>query len=220
MATGKPMVFTEEECRRIEASVRAAEQLTRAEIVPMVVLRSGYYRETRTLVGAVVALLVLVLLLVFEAVLVPWGWHAHNAAWMVIAVVLGYGLGWWLGGVPSVARLFVSHTRRTDKVRLRAERAFSTLGVGHTRERTGVLLMVSLFERQLFVLADNPLADRVGQAGWQSIIEAARPSLHDGRIADGICAGIARCGELLRQALPADDHDNPNELSDGVRIEQ
>lgn len=219
METGKPSLLTEEDCRRIEQAVQTAEHGTRAEIVPMIVARSGLYREARHYVGVGCALLALTTSLLLEANWLAWGWHAANAVWLLAATMAAYGLGVWLGGHPFVTRLMTSRERRSHKVRLRAERGFSQLGVARTRERTGVLLMVSLLERQVYVMADRSLAETVPQGEWQAVVEATLGPIKDGKIADGLCAGIERCGIVLARVAPARAGENPNELPDRLRIE-
>lgn len=222
VATGsqaKPTVLTEADCLRIEQAVAAAERGTSAEIVPMVVLRSGRYREAAMLAAFLCALFVLSILLLFDALWVPWGWHGANAAWVIGATILAYGLGLWLGEGATLTRLLTTHERMTHKVRLRGQRAFRELGVGQTRARTGLLFLISIFERQVLVLADEPLARQVTDAQWQEVVDAARQAIAEGRIADGVCAGIERCGRLLATAAPGTVGDNPNELPNRVRVE-
>jgi putative membrane protein len=97
---GKQYTLTSQGRARVEAAVQAAEQGTRAEIVPMVVARSGVYRETQHRAGLILALLVLALLLSIETAWLPWGWHAANAVWLLIATMLAYGMGIWSGTRP------------------------------------------------------------------------------------------------------------------------
>jgi putative membrane protein len=99
------------------------------------------------------------------------------------------------------------------KVRLRAERAFATHAVARTSEGTGVLIMVSLLEHQIYVLADHPLFQRVPVERWSSVVEAAVDQLKSGDIVGGLCQSIQACGALLAEVCPGRPDDNPNELS-------
>ncbi len=219
MAIGKPDILSPEEHRRIEQAVQAAERGTRAEIIPMIVGRSGLYREVRHNTGLVAALLVLTGLLLWEASWSAWGWHAANAMWLLGATIVAYGLGAWLGTLPGLVPWMTTRERRRHKVRLRAERGFAQLGVAHTRERTGVLIMVSMLEREMDVIADHPISEVVPPEAWQAVVQAGRQAVEAGRVAEGLCASIARCGEVLARTAPAGPGDNPNELPDRVRVE-
>lgn len=211
--TGERLTLTADERERIRLAVHAAEQHTNAEIVPMIVSRSGLYRDAQHRVGIILALAALTILLTTEIFWLPWGWHASNAAWLVLATILAYGAGAWLGSLVRIIRLFTSTDRMHQKVRLRAERAFAQHAVSQTRERTGVLLMVSLLEHQIYVLPDQPLFQRVPVERWSLVVEAAVGRLKAGDIVGGLCQSIQTCGVLLAEVCPGRPGDNPDELS-------
>jgi len=209
---GKHVALTVEERARVEQAVQAAELATSAEIVPMIVDRSGLYRDAGHRAGLLLAILTLAGLLTAEAGWLPWGWHAANAGWLLLAAIAAYGLGIWLGSFPWVMRLFTSTARMRHKVRLRAEIAFLYLGIAQTRDRTGVLIMLSLLEHQVYVLPDRPLMDRIPVERWDSIIAVIVKRVKAGDVADGLCHGIEQCGLVLAEYCPARPGDNPNEL--------
>ncbi|HEX5544130.1 MAG TPA: hypothetical protein VFX10_01470 [Nitrospira sp.] len=213
METGEGLPLTADERERIRLAVHAAEQHTNAEIVPMIVSRSGIYRDAQHRAGIIFALVALTILLTTEVLWLPWGWHASNAAWLILTTILAYGAGARLGGLVPIIRLFTSTDRMLQKVRLRAERAFAQHAVSQTRERTGVLIMVSLLEHQIYVLPDQPLFQRVPMDRWSLVVEAAVNRLKAGDIVGGLCQSIQTCGVLLAEICPGRSDDNPDELS-------
>lgn len=216
MAIGKTSVLSEIDRERIRQAVHAAEQLTSAEIVPMIVARSGVYRDAQHWAGLIAALGTLALLLTIEASWLPWGWHTSNAVWLVFAVTLAYATGAWTGSMPLVIRLLTSPARMQHKVILRAERAFAQHAVSQTRERTGVLILLSILERQIYVLPDRAFAGQVSAERWRQVVQAAVERLKDGDIAGGLSQAIAVCGGVLAEVCPGRAGDNPNELPDHV----
>lgn len=216
MEIGKGLVLSADEREQIRQAVQMAERQTNAEIVPMIVSRSGIYREVRHAIGLVFALVALVTLLTCESPRLPWGWHSSNAVWLLLATLLAYGLGAWLGTLWPIIRLCGSVERIRHKVRMRAERAFSRHAVSQTRERTGVLIMLSILERQIYVLPDRTLADRATPEQWTQVVRVAVDRLRNGDIMGGLCQSIERCGLLLAELCPGRPGDNPNELPDHV----
>lgn len=212
METGRRLDLTLEERELIRQAVYAAEQHTNAEIVPMIVARSGLYRETQHRVGLGLALFVLTTLLTLERLWLPWGWHTSNAAWLLLSTVLAYAAGAWLGSLFPVIRLLTSAERMSHKVKLRAERAFTQHAVAKTRERTGVLIMVSLLEHQMYVLPDHPLFQRVTMERWSCVVQTGLDRLKTGDIVGGLCHAIEACGVVLSEISPGRPYDNPNEL--------
>lgn len=216
VAIGKQPVLSEQERARIEAAVQEAERQTSAEIVPMIVGRSGIYRDTHRRVGLLCAVLALTMLVMSEPAWLPWGWHASNAVWLLGITVLAYGVGIWVGTWPVVLRILTSRERMRHKVQMRAERAFVQQGLATTRERTGILLMVSLLERQVYVLPDQALQTRISIDQWQEIVSVVVERLKVDDLVGGLCRGIEASGVLLARACPSRDDDNPNELPNAV----
>ncbi|MCP9461416.1 MAG: hypothetical protein NNA19_01495 [Nitrospira sp.] len=214
METGKGLKLTPEERELITSAVRRAEEKTNAEIVPLIVIRSGLYRDVQYRTGLLAAFFVLTGLLTMEPWWLPWGWSASNAAWLMVAVILGYGGGAWLGKRPPVIRLMASRERMRQKVMWRAERAFAQHVLAKTRESTGVLIMLSILERSIYVLPDRSLADLVPPERWHEVVQASIQHLHEGRIVAGLCDAIRACGAVLAEVCPGRPGDNPNELPD------
>ena len=216
VATGRRPALSEDDRARVEAAVQAAERHTSAEIVPMIVGRSGLYREAHHRAGLLSAMLALTTSLTIETAWLPWGWHASNAVWLLGVTVLAYSVGAWIGTWPVVLRLFTSRERMRHKVHLRAERAFAQQGLARTRERTGLLVMVSLLERQVYVLPDHTLQARISADQWQEIVSVIVDRMKVGDLAGGLCRGIEAIGLHLTRAYPSRDSDNPNELPNAV----
>lgn len=214
--TGKGLQLTPEEQELITSAVQRAEETTNAEIVPMIVTRSGLYRDVQYRTGILMALVVLIGLLMTESVWLPWGWSASNAAWLLLAVSSGYGVGTWLGRWAPVIRLMTSRERLYQKVAWRAERAFAHHVLARTRERTGVLILLSLLERVIYVLPDQALAHLVPANRWHEVVRSSIQHLHKGQIVVGLCDAIQACGTVLAEICPSRSGDNPNELPDHV----
>ena len=208
------MQFTDAERERITQAVQQAERGTKGEIVPMIVPASAFYREAGYRTGLILALLTLAVLLTLEMYWLPWGWHAGNAGWLMLAVVVAYGIGQWLGTVPNIIRLVTSRERMAYKVKLRAEQAFYKHGLHNTKDRTGILILVSLLERRVHVLADKGINDRVPAGTWDGLISGILDGIRTGQATDAICEAITKCGALLAQVSPAGSGDNPDELPD------
>ncbi len=209
-------MFLDDDLQKIREAVSAAEQRTRGEIVPMIVPASARYVETRYLAGLGLALISLTLLVTWEA---GWGqhlWHLHDPAWIVLAVVLAYALGYGAALLPAVVRVLTPRERLTFKVRRRAELAFYEHGLHKTREGTGVLIMASLLERRVQILADKAINERVPAGTWDAIVAELTRDIKEGRPTEGFCRAIARCGDLLAEHFPARPGDNPDELPDDL----
>lgn len=209
-------IFSEQDLAKIREAVQAAERRTRGEIVPMVVPASGRYGEARHRAGLAVALLALAVLITLDHGWDLWWWSRRPAGWILLGPVLAYSLGQWAGLLPGCIRLFASDARMSQKVRRRAEQAFYQHGLHKTKEGTGVLIMMSLLERRVQVLADRAINDRVPPGTWDRLVAGLVEGIRAGRPTEALCQAIACCGDLLAAHFPAREGDNPDELEDDL----
>jgi len=205
--------FSDDDLRNIHEAVQAAERRTRGEIVPMVVPASARYSDARYLAGLAASLLTLTVLLTVDHGWGASGWQDYYAGWIVLGVLLAYAVGYWAGSFPACIRLFTSRERMAHKVRLRAELAFYEHGLHKTREGTGILIMASLLERRVQVLADKAINERVPPGTWDDLVREMIQGITEGRQTEAFCLAITRCGDLLARHFPAASGDNPDELA-------
>ena len=97
--------------------------------------------------------------------------------------------------------------------RQRAIEQFARQGVGHTAERSGILIYVLLAEHQVEIVADTGIAAKVAQAEWDALCHGMTGLFAEGRYREGALYGIAQATGLLSRHFPARP-DNPNELAD------
>lgn len=197
----------------IEAAVREVETRSAGEIVPYAVERSDRYTRalwTASTLGALVAAL--------AAALVRWTgdfWGGPIVLWIVLPPGTGAALGWLAAlAFPALRRLLVPPDVLAERVRQRATQAFVEEEVFRTRERTGILIFLSLFERRVVVLADRGLDRRVTPREWEEVAAAISAGMRRGRPGPALAEGIRRCATLAARLPPRpDDRDElPGQL--------
>jgi putative membrane protein len=104
------------------------------------------------------------------------------------------------------------------EVRQYAESFFLSHDVFATRRRTGVLLLVSLFERQVVVLPDTGLGQRLSKEALQRIIARMTIALASGQVARALEDGLSSLEEVL--AVTAAGESGENELADEIVEEE
>jgi len=217
--------FSEEDKKVIEKAVAEAERATSGEIVPVVATVSGRYDRAEDIFGVLVAVLALVLAWVFFQDVAPAGGEwTHGLApilslpIVVAIVVFGFIAGAALATIAPALRLpFIPKREMAEEVERRAAEVFQRFRVRGTRGATGILLYVSLYERMARVLGDDAISQKLDQTAWDEILSLVAGGLQRGAPADGFCAGIGKCGELLAQHFPVQPGDK-NELANELRI--
>lgn len=202
--------FTPEEKERIRLTVQAAERSTAGEIAPMVVNRSDSYREAVTLAALLVAGLVALMAAILSHHVTIW-------TYIPLTIILYPPARLLVARVPTLQRPFISRQRLAETVRERAVRAFYEKGLYRTKDETGILIFISLFEHKVWILGDRGINARIPQQSWQDLASTLSRGIREGRACDALCAVIAACGEELARHFPrqADDRD---ELSNELRV--
>ncbi|MGV8042676.1 MAG: TPM domain-containing protein [Thermoanaerobaculaceae bacterium] len=211
--------FSQAERELVEKAVGAAEGRTSGEIVPVVVAHSDEYFGAAWK-GAALGALGMVLL----AEGLHWwvgAWGLGAGVWIVLPAVLGAGLGFALASwVSVVRRLVISDEEMEREVRQRAVEAFVTHEVFATQERTGVLILLSLFEHRVVVLGDSGINARVAPGEWDEIVAGVVAGIKRGQPGQALVEAIGRCGELLHRQGVERRTDDANELPDRLRLER
>ena len=208
--------FSKSDLEAIRQAVAGAERRTSGEIVPYVVGASDDYAEARWRGATLGALLgALVAALVHEAAGLWGGWFA---AWVTLPPAAG-GIAGFLAATlaPPVRRLLVDDAALDRNVRRRAEQAFLAEEVFRTRDRTGILVFLSLFERRVTVLADSGISAVVPQTEWDAIVAGIVAGIRAGRAPAALVEGISACGAVLERHGVEIRPDDRDELSDGLR---
>lgn len=212
--------LTDAELQRIREAVTAAEARTSGEIVPYIVERSGSY-EVAVWRGAsflaVGTMLGAALLLQFYG---GWGLGWLYTGWgMALLASLAGVVGAVLAAtIPPLKRLLAGQDRLATRVHRRAALAFLDEEVFKTRDRTGILLFVSLFEHRIEVLGDEGINRQVSPDEWVEVVDTIRRGVRQGHLADGLVEAIAMCGRLLEEKGVAVRLDDTDEISDTVRL--
>jgi len=216
----------------IEAAVRQAEARTTGEIYCVVTEESSHYGETAIAWAAAVALLGPALLLLAGVhVAIPdlfstWSASQVGAAMeaavrraligaIVLQVVL-FMLTAVIVSIPPVRRALTPKSLKRLRVQRRAAEQFVAKNLHLTRERTGLLIFVSLGERMAELIADDGIAEHVEPHVWDRAMAALTEGLKRGQPEAGFAAAIGLCADVLAEKFPQRPGDNPNELPDAV----
>ncbi|HEX3035432.1 MAG TPA: TPM domain-containing protein [Thermodesulfobacteriota bacterium] len=109
-------------------------------------------------------------------------------------------------------RVHIEYYCRTEPLE-RAKEVFERLGMTNTREKNGALIYIAVGNRELAIIGDSGINDRVTPEFWQKVEKQIEEELRHGRFCQGICLEIELIGEKLKELFPR-RLDDVNELSD------
>jgi putative membrane protein len=192
---------------RIEAAVRQIEQRSSLEVVVAIVARSADYWQFRVGLSASWGLAAGCAILLFLPQLQPW--------WAVLSELPVALLAYLISGIRSVHRMLIPESYSADAVQARAFQLFSERGLHHTRDHTGLLLLVSELEHRVVFLGDSGVHVHVGEQGWQRYVDLIVRRIREGRAVSGILEALGQIESSAGRAQPVMGGDT-NELPDSV----
>jgi putative membrane protein len=217
MAEQLEKLFSQQDRERIKKAVDEAEGKTSGEIVPYVVQESDPYAEALWKGGTFLGVIVLATLaFLHEALgLLPF----LSVAWLLTLGFAGFIAGMALVRyVPAMKRLFAGEDLMERRVSTRAAVAFIDEEIFNTRDRTGILLFVSMVEHKVLVMGDAGINAKVAENAWEDVVQTIVRGIRGGKAAEGLIQAVEQCGHLLELRGVAIRPDDRNELSDHLRI--
>jgi len=206
---------------RIKTAVRDAEEKISGEIVPVLVDKSGYYPVTNYKCSLFLAALSFLTIIILDRYVISDASHTlyYDPMFIFFVGFVGAVVGYVIPNLsPVIQRFFISQKQLDECTRQRAENAFLEEEVFNTRHRTGIMIFVSFFEHEVIVMADRGISKVVEQKEWDSIVADLIAHIRQGKMIEGIEAGIKRCGEILLEKGFKKTVDDVNELRDDLRI--
>jgi putative membrane protein len=219
---------------RLHEALAKAEAGTSGEIFCIVARESAAYREIPPAWAAIVALLAPLLALTFglrpAMLLAPLqgGWTAAHAGLIesaTMAAVVTYAaaqvilfiavLG--LASIPPVRRLLTPGFVKQAHVHERALEQF-THRRHAARAPTGVLIYASSTERRIEIIADEDIHEKVGEAYWTSVLQAATAKIRAGDGVGGLITAVEMCGKTLADNFPSDGAARAAETDDLTEV--
>jgi len=200
----------------VKERVAALEARTGVEAVCAVITRADSYPEIPWKAFALGASLA-ALATVAAALFAP-GWEAFEAIAKAATAILAAGGTAAIATVwiSPFARIFLQRSRGQGEVLQYAQALFLESGMFKTSRRDGILLLVSLFERQVVVIADSGIRDRIESVELDSVVAAVTARLAQRLLTDALLDGLARLEEILRARGFQARAGVENEISDTV----
>ncbi len=209
--------FSQNDLDRIAAAVKEAETRTAGEIVPYVVGRSDLYEEAvwrGAFLLSFATLFVFVFLRRFTDVWMP---VTFSEAAMITLLAGGAGAA-LVAFVPALKRVMAGKSLMDQRIADRAAHAFITEEVFNTRDRSGIMIFLSLLERRVQVVGDSGINAKVEQDEWDDVVRRIVQGMKNGKPADGLIDAINKCGELLERRGVEIRPDDTNELPNVLRM--
>jgi len=203
----KPFL-TGESKAAFSAAVRTVEGASSAELVVAVRARSGSYLQVELAVGILAGLTTLAVLLYS-----PW---SFGLTWFLVdPVVAGALAGLVFFRSPVLHRAFTRPAARRGRVETAARSTFVERRVHGTSGRTGILLYVSLLEREAVLVVDLAVEALAATDAWRQAVSEIEAAVRRGASGVEVAAKVSELAAVLGPVLERSAND-VDELPDEV----
>lgn len=202
------LFLTPESKAALLEAVRAVESCSSAELVVAVRHRTGSYLHAELLCGILAGIATLAFLLFSPQVFAP--------VWILIDPILIGALAGLLASWSSgLRRSFTPFAMRRQRVETAARSTFVKRRVHGTTGRTGILLYVSVLEREAALVVDVGVEALAAMDGWKAAVEEIETAVRNKEDGVAVAARLRGLATLLSSALVR-GADDVNELPDEV----
>jgi putative membrane protein len=206
----------EDDLFKIESAIETAEMTTEGEIVPIIIKESGLYENQ----GPKIALMIFSFLS-FIFFLIPhvFTWLIPSIWFLEISILLSVFFAWVLSPLQFVRRIILSKSEMEKCVNLRAELEFYRHYQGKTENKTAILILISIMEHRVVILADKTISNILPQNTWDGLVKNVVLEIKNKNLTGGLANTINECGKILSQHFPIKKNDK-NELCNHLVIKE
>ena len=197
----------------LDKRIAEAEKQTNAQIVLATVKRSDNYTEIPWKAFAMGSSIAAFAVFLLDLPVQGWG---MTMVLFPVAAILASGTLFVLLTIifQGFARLFLSEGRRETETMQYAESLFLSRELFATEGRRGILLLISQFERQVVILPDKGVRDRLSIEVMNNIILKMTQYLRKDEVKNAMETGL---DELIAELCPTSSSGRDiNELSDKI----
>lgn len=220
----KKAVLSEAENQKIKEAVANAESKTSGEIVTAIIKESSDYAFHELLASLFGGFIFYTISLIFYGDISRWlerTFWSYNVSWPAIFIGVStlavIGLLYLIANIEGVDRLIVPAKTIDREVKRRAMLFFGEAGLFDTKDRTGILIFISLREKRVELIADKGINEKVEKDTWNDIVDKLIDDIKAGDMVEGLADAVESCGDRLVEHFPIEPDDR-NELSDDVHI--
>lgn len=196
--------LTDSDKQKIKEAVKDAEKTTSGEIVPMIVSHSYSYPLANMRSGLIFGL---VFGIAYALIFKDENLWIFLAVFMIALIIIHKLIEF----IPPLKRIFISKKEIDEEVQEAAITCFYENELYKTRDETGILIFISVFEKKVWLLADKGINSKIDTDEWQNIVNEIIKGIKSGKQTEAIIDAVKKVGEKLSQHFPI-KKDDTNEL--------
>lgn len=208
----------------INKAVQQAESKTSGEIATAIIKESFDYAAAELVFSIIGGFIYFMIIMLFVPGIESW---LQSMFWdySINFLLIFYGFSpflvmtllYFISNLSFIDRLIISKKNMAKKVHERALRHYVESGVSQTKDRTGILIFISLLEHRVEIIADRGINEKIDQKRWEKLVNKLITGIKEGKVKEKLIEIIGDCGNILEEHFPI-AVDDVNELSDNIDI--
>jgi putative membrane protein len=208
------MHLTPQEQQQINGLVAEVEAASGAQLIVAVIGKADAYPEIPWKAFALAAVTSALLVAPVELGLVAAPALRTSASGLLVVLAAGLVAALAAMFVPPLGRVLLDRARARMEVEQYARALFLERSMFQTRCRAGILVLISLFEREAAILADSGVREHVTDGQIEAIVERMRLVAREGRVVAAAQGALTELTRLLRGKF--EQAADANELADAL----
>ena len=194
MAVGKKDI----DIKLIESAVHEAEQGHHGEILPLILKQSDFYPAAHfrsALFLAIITPLIMYYLPIYIADPIWYLWG------QIPALLIGYLLAY----SEFFKRFFSTKAEFNEEVHQKAVESFMDYNLHKTKKDAGVLIMISLLEHRVKILADHGFDEIMNHKDWKTLSSGLAVEIKNNKLNEGLRDTIFEIGKIMLKNFPLEN---------------
>lgn len=205
------MKISKDEIQKIEEKIKEIESHTSGEIVPVILRQSDFYPAAHFRAALFAGILSALIFSYYKE-------GSYDPLWILWAQFSGMIIGYLSAYNSFFKRVFTKKAEIEEEVHQKALQVFFENDLHSTKDRTGILIMVSLLERKIEILADKGINEKVEKETWANFLKTFPKNAQKGQFVNAFIEVIENCGVVLSKNFPIQENDT-NELSNKLILD-
>lgn len=196
VAVGKKDINT----KLIESAVHEAEQGHHGEILPLILKQSDFYPAAHfrsALFFAIFTPLIMYYLPI----------HIADPIWYLWGQIPALLIGYLLAYTDIFKRLFSTSAEFNEEVHQKAVESFMNYNLHKTKKDAGVLIMISLLEHRVKILADHGFDEIMNEKDWKALTNGLASEIKNNKLNEGLRDTIFEVGKIMLKNFPLSDNE-------------
>lgn len=195
------------ELAKIVAEIESSSEV---EIVVGIKPISSFYYELYLVSGILTSFLVFTFFMFYD--------HVFGDYLIYMGTIFSFFFGITLGFIlKDVFKFFIPKKLLQRNVEIMARALFQKGGIHHTKEKVGVFILFSIFEKKHFIVADRKAQNSIPFEEWKKINSNFEKVFNNKESSKILTEELIKTKDLFSKFLPPIENDI-NELADDLEI--